>query len=53
MVSPGTLPSAAASDLRRIAGLIERDRRLLSGRYWLAREAEPAGGSAQAPKSSS
>lgn len=53
MVSPGTLPSAAASDLRRIAGLIERDRRLLSDRYWLAREVEPAGGSGQAPKSSS
>ena len=38
MVSPGTLPSAAADDLRRIAGLIESDRRLLSERYWRDRD---------------
>lgn len=34
-VRPGTLPSVAARTLRRIAQLIERDRRLLSGRFWL------------------
>ena len=50
MVSPGTLPSAAADGLRRIAGLIERDRRLLSDRYWRER---PDEGEAQTPNSSS
>ena len=40
MVSPGTLPSTAADDLRRIAGLIERDRRLLSERYWQRRDGQ-------------
>ena len=50
MVSPGTLPSAAADDLRRIAGLIESDRRLLSERYW---RDLPADGEAQTPSSSS
>lgn len=54
MVSPGTLPSTAASDLRRIAGMIDRDRRLLSERYWRGRDEDrsldPAG---QAPNSSS
>ena len=50
MVSPGTLPSAAADDLRRIAGLIESDRRLLSERYWRDLSAE---GEAQTPSSSS
>lgn len=49
MVSPGTLPSAAADDLRRIAGLIESDRRLLSERYWRDRTDDEA----QAPSSSS
>lgn len=34
MVEPGTLPSAAARSLRGLADLIERDRRLLSSRYW-------------------
>lgn len=34
MVSPGTLPRSAAGDLRRIATMIERDRRLLSEHYW-------------------
>jgi hypothetical protein len=34
MVSPGTLPSSAASALREIARWIERDRRLLSSRHW-------------------
>jgi hypothetical protein len=34
MVSPGTLPQTAADGLRRIAGMIERDRRLLSERHW-------------------
>lgn len=54
MVRPGTLPSTAVSDLRRIAGLIESDRRLLSERYWRGRDedrsCDPAG---QAPNSSS
>jgi hypothetical protein len=57
MVAPGTLPSAAAGDLRRIAGLIERDRRLLSDRYWRGRRRcwPPAedDGPPQAPSSSS
>jgi len=34
MVSPGTLPGSAAEALRQIARWIERDRRLLSSRYW-------------------
>jgi hypothetical protein len=34
MVSPGTLPRTAADSLRRIAVMIEEDRRLLSHRYW-------------------
>lgn len=34
MVEPGILPSAAARSLRGLADLIERDRRLLSARYW-------------------
>lgn len=34
LISPGTLPSSAASALREIAGWIERDRRMLSPRYW-------------------
>lgn len=33
-VRPGTLPSAAADELRRIATMIETDRRLLSQRFW-------------------
>lgn len=37
IVNPGTLPRAAADSLRRIAGMIEADRRLLSERYWRAR----------------
>ena len=53
MVSPGTLPSTAADDLRRIAGLIERDRRLLSGRYWQRRDGHAADEAGQAPNSSS
>lgn len=53
MVSPGTLPSAAADDLRRIAGLIESDRRLLSARYWRSRGEPAATGEAQTPSSSS
>jgi len=45
LVSPGTLPQTAADGLRRIAGMIERDRRLLSERYWRARaESETGGG---------
>ena len=53
MVSPGVLPSTAADDLRRIAGLIEQDRRLLSDRFWLARPTDGSGEAAQAPSSSS
>lgn len=43
LVSPGTLPQTAAEGLRRIAGMIERDRRLLSERHWERRRdlAEP------------
>ena len=53
LVSPGTLPSTAADDLRRIASLIERDRRLLSDRYWRGQR-EPSGdGALQTPSSSS
>jgi hypothetical protein len=37
MVRPGTLPSSAANKLRAIADLIERDRRLLSQRFWADR----------------
>jgi hypothetical protein len=37
MVRPGTLPSSAATKLRAIADLIERDRRLLSQRFWADR----------------
>ncbi len=40
VVQPGTLPSVAARTLRRIARLIERDRRLLSRRFWLAEQTE-------------
>ena len=44
MVRPGTLPSSAAAKLRAIADLIERDRRLLSQRFWADRHlhVEPA-----------
>ncbi|WP_159716982.1 hypothetical protein [Geminicoccus flavidas] len=38
MVRPGTLPSSAAAKLRAIADLIERDRRLLSQRFWADRQ---------------
>lgn len=38
-IHPGTLPSAAAERLRRIAAIIEADRRLLSARYWHGRDA--------------
>ncbi|WP_027132841.1 hypothetical protein [Geminicoccus roseus] len=38
MVRPGTLPSSAAARLRAIADLIERDRRLLSQRFWAGRD---------------
>jgi len=40
MIEPGTLPSVAADSLRRIAAMIEGDRRLLSPRFW---DQEPAG----------
>jgi hypothetical protein len=33
-IEPGTLPSVAADSLRRIATMIETDRRLLSPRFW-------------------
>lgn len=53
MVTPGTLPRTAAGDLRRIAAMIERDRRLLSEHYWRRRRDKPDPEPAQAPKSSS
>lgn len=54
LVSPGTLPSTAAGELRRIADQIEGDRRLLSARHWRERgEPPPDADAAQAPKSSS
>ena len=34
LVSPGTLPQTAADGLRRIAAMIEQDRRLLSAHHW-------------------
>ena len=34
LVRPGTLPTAAADELRRIAAMIDNDRRLLSDRFW-------------------
>lgn len=42
LVRPGTLPSDAARGLRRIAALIERDRRLLSSRHWHNQNCDPA-----------
>jgi hypothetical protein len=54
MVSPGTLPTTAAGDLRRIANMIENDRRLLSDRYWRRGDEDRSRGPAgQAPNSSS
>lgn len=53
LVSPGTLPSAVADNLRRIAGLIESDRRLLSDRYWRDRLVLQGEDGAHAPSSSS
>ena len=54
LVSPGTLPASAAGELRRIADLIEGDRRLLSARYWRERGQQPTDDdAAQTPKSSS
>lgn len=38
MVKSDTLPSTAASSLRLIADTIERDRRMLSSRYWSSQE---------------
>jgi hypothetical protein len=43
IVTPGTLPRTAADHLRRIAGMIEQDRRLLSERYWHQQETGPPG----------
>lgn len=39
LVRPGTLPSEAADALRRVAAMIEADRRLLSARFWEGRPA--------------
>lgn len=41
LVTPGTLPKDAASGLREIADMIERDKRLLSERFWRAKEDVP------------
>ncbi|MEO1016950.1 MAG: hypothetical protein AAFY56_04575 [Pseudomonadota bacterium] len=40
MVKSDTLPSSAASSLRLIADTIERDRRMLSSRYWSKQDDE-------------
>ncbi len=57
LVSPGTLPQTAAAGLRRIADMIEGDRRLLSERHWdrgrHRQQAAAVVGFPQAPKSSS
>jgi len=42
LVRPGSLPSSVAARLREIADLLERDRRLLSARYWGAARLEDA-----------
>jgi len=42
LVRPGSLPSGVAARLREIADLLERDRRLLSARYWRAGRLEDA-----------
>lgn len=41
-VTPGLLPHTAAESLRRIADMIEQDRRLLSKRYWQDRAGKAA-----------
>lgn len=43
LIRPGTLPSVAAGTLRRIAHLIEGDRRLLSERFWFGRGRDAGG----------
>lgn len=43
LVRPGTLPSVAAGALRRIAHLIEGDRRRLSDRFWFGRGRDAGG----------
>mgnify|MGYP001627231256 CR=1 FL=1 len=43
LIRPGTLPSVAAGTLRRIAHLIEGDRRLLSERFWFGRSRDAGG----------
>lgn len=52
MVRPGTLPSATADGLRRMAGLIEGDRRLRSERCWRDR-GRAEDGDVQTPSSPS
>lgn len=47
LVSPGTLPQTAAEGLRRIAAMIEQDRRLLSQRHWDHNRATDPTGSAE------
>lgn len=42
-IEAGTLPSVAIDALRRIAAMLEADRRLLSSRFWLS-EGSPARG---------
>lgn len=49
LVRPGTLPSAVADRLRRIADLIEKDRRLLSERFWRGAPCADSGDDASAP----
>ncbi len=47
-IRPGTLPAVAAARLREIADLIERDRRLLSPRFWRERQLVDLAGNDQA-----
>jgi len=43
-IEPGTLPSVAADALRRMASMLEADRRLLSARFWEREAADGAAG---------
>jgi hypothetical protein len=43
LIRPGMLPSVAAGTLRRIALLIEGDRRLLSDRFWFGHGRDAGG----------
>lgn len=51
LVRPGSLPSSVAARLREIADLLDRDRRLLSARYWRRAQVEDASGPEDGPDS--